>query len=104
MKIKLYFKNSQGEQFIAECDTVQEAHKEIRKFLDKHSYKSYYTRSWSNGDGVTIDVGSHTEFFILKGISHNDYIAALECGEEPEEQYHQITMDERLKGLGGSDH
>ena len=45
--MKLYFKNSQGkERLIAECETVQEIHKEINKFLDEREYVSHYSRSW----------------------------------------------------------
>lgn len=98
--MKLYFENSQCKEWlIAECETVQEAHKEIDKFLDEHNFKSYYTRSWGNDDGVTIDVGSHSEFFNIKGISYNDYIKQLQQNDKLEEQYHQITFDEYLEGL-----
>ena len=98
--MKLYFENSQGkERLIAECETVQEAHKEIDKFLDEHNFKSYYTRSWGNDDGVTIDVGSHSEFFNIKSISYNDYIKQLQQNDKLEEQYHQITFDEYLESL-----
>lgn len=76
--MKLYFKNCQGkERLIAECKTVQDAHKEIDKFLDEHNFKSYYIRSWDNEDGVTIDVGSHSEFMVIRGISFSDYIEEL---------------------------
>ena len=63
----LNFENSMGvERLIAVVDTVGQAHREIKKFLDEHNYKSYYTRSWSPEPGHTIfDVGSHTEFFHL---------------------------------------
>lgn len=44
--MKLYFRNCYGtERLIAECQTVQEVHKEIKKFLDEHNFKSYYSRS-----------------------------------------------------------
>ena len=106
--MKLYFKNSQGkERPIAECETVQEAHKEISKFLDEYNFKCYYTRSWGDEDGVTIDVGSHSEFFKIKGISYSEYIKQLYDGaddayyesQQPEEEYHQITFDEYLESL-----
>lgn len=92
--MKLYFKNSRGEErLIAECETVREAHKEINKFLDEHNFKCYYTRSWGDDKGVILDVGSHSEFFVIKGISHAEYINALQKNDEPEE-YHQMTWDE----------
>lgn len=98
--MKLYFKNSQGkERLIVECETLEEIHEAISNFLDEHNFKCYYTRSWGDEEGVTIDVGSHSEFFRIKGISHNDYISELQKDDEPEEKYHQITMDEYLESL-----
>ena len=98
--LKLYFKNSQGkERPIVECETVSEVHKEIKKFLDEHEYVSHYSRSWDNGENIMIDVGSHSEFFVVKGISHSEYIKQLQSNEDPEEKYHQITMDEYLESL-----
>ncbi len=102
--MELYFKNCQGkERLIAECNTVSAVHKEIKKFLDKHEYVSHYSRSWGNEENIIIDVGSHSEFFVVKGISHSDYIKGLEKGDELEEKYHQITMDEYLESLNKSD-
>lgn len=83
--LKLYFKNCQGEErLIAECETVQETHTEIKKFLDEREYVSYYSRSWGNEENIVIDVGSHSEFFVIKGISHAEYINALQKNDEPE--------------------
>ena len=97
--MKLYFKNSQGnERLIAECETVQEVHEKIYEFLDDHSFKCYYMRSWGNEECVTLDVGSYSEFFKIKGISYDDYIKALQ-NDEPEKEYHQITFDEYLESL-----
>jgi hypothetical protein len=50
-----------------------------------------------------IDVGSYSEFFVLRDISHNDYIKELQKDSEPEEYYHQITFDEYLESLGEND-
>ena len=76
--MKLYFKNSQGkERLIAECDSAKDVGREIQKFLDEHKYKSYYSRIWGNENGATIDVGSHSEFFKVKGISYSKYIQSL---------------------------
>ena len=98
--MKLYFENSQGEErLIAECDTVSAVHKEIKKFLDEHEYVSHYSRSWGNDDNIIIDVGSHSEYFILKGITHIDYIKELQKDDDPEEEWHQITWDEYLESL-----
>ena len=98
--MELYFQNCQGnERLVAKCETVNEVHKEIKKFLDEHEYVSHYSRSWGNGENIMIDVGSHSEFFIVKGITHGEYIKGLEQSEEPEEKYHQITMDEYLEEI-----
>ena len=98
--MELYFQNCQGnERLVAECETVSEVHKEIKKFLDEHEYVRHYSRSWGNGENIMIDVGSHSEFFIVKGINHSEYIKGLEQGEKPEEDCHQITMDEYLESL-----
>ena len=76
--MKLIFKNSRGkERVIAEPTNGDEIFKEINKFLDDHNFKSYYSRSWDNEDGITIDVGSHSEFFVLREISFSDYIDGL---------------------------
>lgn len=96
--MELYFENSQGkERLIAECETVKAVSCEIKRFLEGHNYRSYYSRSWSREDGIMIDVGSHSEFFIIRGISHDEYIKALQ--KHTEEQYHQITIDEHLESL-----
>ena len=98
--MKLYFKNCQGEErFVAECDTVSAVHKEIKKFLDERQYVSHYSRSRGNEENIMIDVGSYSEFFVVKGISHSEYIKGLKNDEYPEEEYHQITIDEYLESL-----
>lgn len=68
----VYFQRSNGE-FILLMDGIPETdvHLVIRAFLDKHNFKSYYTRTWEK-DGVRwYDVGSHTQFFIWA--SEEDY-------------------------------
>lgn len=85
--MKLFFKNSEGKiRQIAKCETVKDVGHEIQKFLDAHNYKSYYQRSWGNDKKVVIDVGSHTEFFVLRDISYDEYSKALHTNNEPEEQ------------------
>jgi hypothetical protein len=106
--LKLYFKNSQGkERLIVECETLEEIHEAISDFLDEHNFKCYYTRSWEQDGRIKIDVGSHTEFFFIDGITYEDYLKKLYDGaddayyesQQPEEKYHQITMDEYLESL-----
>lgn len=64
----VYFENANGVQReIGMADTQEETFKIIRKFLDEHNYKAPYWRSWSGENGETwVDVGSHTEFFVIK--------------------------------------
>lgn len=63
--MKLYFKNSDHElKLIAECESEELCYDEINKFLEDKNYKSYYYRQWITDDGIiTVDVGSHSEFF-----------------------------------------
>lgn len=66
--MKLYFENSRGERrVIAEPETEEEANKEIHKFCEDRNFKIYYVRSWVDNKGFKwFDVGSHTEFFLLR--------------------------------------
>ena len=73
--MKLYFQNSRGiEHLIAEPLNKEEVNKEIDKFLDDHNFKSYYSRVWKADGRLVFDVGSHTEFFILEGMSFEEWI------------------------------
>ena len=57
---------------IKDIDDKQIA-KTIQQFLKDHNYKSYYTRSWENGEGdMVYDVGSWSEFFILSKLPKED--------------------------------
>ena len=72
--MKLIFQNSRGEErVIAEPTNKEEISKEIDKFLDDHNFKSYYTRVWEENGRLIYDVGSHTEFFILEGMTFEEY-------------------------------
>ena len=51
----------------------EEINKEINKFLDAHNFKSYYTRVWEENGRLIFDVGSHTEFFLLEGMSFEEW-------------------------------
>lgn len=60
----LYFENSRGVwRPIADCANKVEVGIAIKRFLDEHNYKSYYTRIWDSDGWRHYDVGSHTEFF-----------------------------------------
>ena len=71
--MKLLFKNSNGnERVIADVNSFSEANEEIDKFLDEHNFKSYYKRLWEENSRMWVDVGSHTEFFIVEGCTFAD--------------------------------
>ena len=63
----LKFENSYGiERVIAEVSSEKDAFRAIHKFLLKHKFKSYYTRTICvDPNHRMYDVGSHTEFFHL---------------------------------------
>lgn len=61
-----YFERSNGERILlAENVNREAAFAVMKQFLDDHNYKSYYTRTWEENNELWMDVGSHTEFFIL---------------------------------------
>lgn len=64
---KLYFKRSNGEYvYLEKVKDLSDASMLINEFLNSKEYASYYTRIWTEEDGVTwFDVGSHSEFFCL---------------------------------------
>lgn len=72
--MRLIFQNSRHEErMIAEPSNVEEAHKEMNKFMDEHNFKSYYTRVWEENGRLKFDVGNHVEFFFLEGITFEEY-------------------------------
>ena len=75
--VELYFRPSMGDdRLITTCDesnVMKYIHSYINSCNAKNrekgckEFKSYYTRSWSDSDGITwYDVGSHSEFFYTK--------------------------------------
>lgn len=66
-KKNFYFQHSNGTYtcLLKNC-TEREAMVKMKKFLDEHNFKSYYTRTWDDDDGNRhYDVGSHSEFFVF---------------------------------------
>lgn len=63
----IYFENSKEElRKIGEAKTLKEINNIIQSFLDDHHFKSYYTQvTLESSNRVILDVGSHTEFFIV---------------------------------------
>ena len=73
-KLTLFFRNSRGEKrVIAYPASVEDAHVEMKKFMKERNFKSYYARVWEEDGVLKFDVGSHSEFFFLDGISFEEY-------------------------------
>lgn len=66
----LYFQDACGDERLVKADLREdEVCSTITEYVHtlNPNYKIYYTRFWLSDAGDTIyDVGSHTEFFILK--------------------------------------
>ena len=63
----LYFENSRSvKRKIGQPKDLEEALHIINKFCDDRGFPIYYTRMWDEDGVKNIDVGSHTEFFILE--------------------------------------
>lgn len=61
-----YFKRSNGERvLLAKNVDLKGASKILKKFLDDHHYKSYYTRMWEHENELWMDFGSWSEFAVL---------------------------------------
>lgn len=65
--MNLYFEDSNGDRRIIASDIDYDGvFENIKAFLDAHDFECYYMRLYHTGDGFTnIDVGSHTEFFLV---------------------------------------
>ena len=64
--MKVYFLDSyNNKRELAEVQTKQEVWSVINNFLEERNYKSYYTRMWYEDNVTWIDVGSHSEFFLV---------------------------------------
>lgn len=64
--MKLYFKNSYGEErVIANPKNEEEAIEAIHAFCDERNFRIYYIRSWMSGNRKKYDCGSWSEFFYL---------------------------------------
>ena len=81
--MKLLFQSSNGnERVVSEVNSWCDVCKGINKFLDEHNFKSYYQRLWQKEDRVYVDVGSHTEFFIVEPYTMEQLYKEQEMVEE----------------------
>ena len=65
--MRLYFENNWGKRkLIGEPKDEKESNLMMMAFLNQYNYHAPYTRFWKNEEKETyIDVGSHSEFFVL---------------------------------------
>ena len=69
----LYFENSKCQRrIISNPTTVSDMWKDINNFRSNHNYKSCYSRINFGEKEWVIDVGSHSEFFIVKNFDDED--------------------------------
>lgn len=69
----LYFENSKGvRRVISNPFTIQDMWDDINAFANERNYTIPYTRINFGNDELVIDVGSHTEFFIVKRFAEED--------------------------------
>ena len=68
--IEVIFEDSYGnERSLAVARSDEEAGEIISAFLEAKSYRSHYWNCWKKSKTDTvIDVGSHSEFFILREV------------------------------------
>lgn len=79
----LYFENSRGQRrLISNPITVENMWKDINDFLKEHNFKSYYSRVNFEKDEWVIDVGSHTEFFIVTNFNDENYKELTQGGKD----------------------
>lgn len=78
----LYFKDSGGkEKLLLKNSTKDDIWLEINEYLKEHKVTSHYQRMFVVDDRVWIDYGSHTDFFIVDGVTINDLISEQEQEE-----------------------
>ena len=71
---QVIFEDSSGKERLIGTAYDEKGYTEIvQEFLEEHNYKSYYTimRNSETGD-IVLDVGSHTEFFIIRRVRCGD--------------------------------
>lgn len=69
----------------------KEISQQIKKFLNDHDFKSYYTRTWYENGYTWYDVGSHTEFFIVDANLMEQY----EDEQEEEKAIYNTTQRDK---------
>ena len=62
----LFLNKYEHRRKVKEVSTLQEGYDAIYEFLKGYHYKVLYMRIWQEENEIWIDVGSHTEFFIIE--------------------------------------
>lgn len=66
MKSIYYIDKLKRKIISGECSSLEDGYRIIDKILKERGYKSYYKRTLEHKDGMLIDFGSHTEFFLIE--------------------------------------
>ena len=70
MYYNVYFENCNGEErMVGSGNTEKDAYRYISQDIIMRGEKSYYMRMWgdyNSPEGVTIDYGSHTQFYHIR--------------------------------------
>ena len=94
--MNVYFRDSHGKKRLLErVGTKEQVWGVIKKFLDDHNFKSYYTRTWFSDGYTWYDVGSHTEFFLVD----ENLMEQYENEQEEKEEEKDIL---RVRTKGGA--
>lgn len=68
---------------IAQCITREDVFKKIHNYLETIQFKSYYTiLNFENTKRITLDYGSHTEFFIIESEKKENLIKIFQLKED----------------------
>jgi tRNA G10 N-methylase Trm11 len=95
--MNLYFRDSYGRKRLiaSNLQLEKEIWGHIKKFLDDHNFKSYYTRMWYKNGYTWYDVGSHAEFFLVDANMMEQY---EDEQEEEKALYNTTQRDKRAFG------
>ena len=91
--MNLYFRDSYGHKRLlaSNINSKEDVWKCIQAFLDKHDFKSYYTRMWYADDYTWYDVGSHTEYFMVDA----NFMEMYEDEQEEEKTLYNTTQRDK---------
>lgn len=63
----LCFDDGNSQKVLCKNEEMEEINKYMYWYIkDVLKFKSYYSRRWQTNNGVVVDYGSHTNFFLIK--------------------------------------